>query len=107
VDTDGKIWCRMRSDQWLRVLWPAHGPAYLGGNDDRHGHSRADQLLPDVEPGGLHHGVEYAQDDGQDQQDERHGGGDLRSSHRPACEPPERRRTNSTSAVTELSGLAG
>ena len=66
----------MRSDQSLRVLRPAHGLAYLGHNDDRQGDSGADQPLPEVEPGGLHHGVEYAQDGGQDQQDERHGGGD-------------------------------
>src|SRR5690349_1774007 len=52
----------MRIYQSLRMLWPAHGLAYLGGNDDRQGDSGADQPLPDVEPGGLRHGVEYAQD---------------------------------------------
>jgi hypothetical protein len=38
-----------------------------------------------------------------------HAGGsrDIDRSHRPASESPERRRTNSPTAVTELSGLAG
>src|SRR5580693_4813825 len=55
---------------------PQHGFADLSGYHDRQGHGGADQPLLDVEPDGLHYGVEDAQDSGQDQQDEGPDGGD-------------------------------
>jgi hypothetical protein len=55
---------------------PQHRFAGLGGYHDRQGHGGADQPLPDVGPDGPDHGLKYAQDGGQDQQDERPAGRD-------------------------------